>query len=210
MNTIGKLLSSILASAALCLGSYATAHAQASKSDKGSSSAGAKTERQQPKATDQQEHRALSKAHQTAINQAQAVVDYADKNKSDIDKAVLNRYTESIGRALDDAQQRRQALEANVPKDSSAAGQFQTVRDHEQSAAEHYRSLVQEAAKTAPEADTLKGQAKDIVSELKDAEAAHKKTFSGSSSAKESGSTSTRNPSSNPGSSSSSQSRSSY
>jgi hypothetical protein len=181
---------------ALLLAVGSTAHAQASKSQPIDSS-GAKSSHEQPKSGEQSEHKALSKAHQTAINQAQALRQYADQHERKLDKSALNRYTEAIGRALDDAQQHRQSLEASVPPDSSAADQFQTVRDKQQSAAEHYRSLVQDAAKTNPDAGDLADEADDIVGDLKNAEAAHKRTFSASTATKDTSGTPGNSPGSN-------------
>jgi len=157
----------------------ATAHAQQSNKQP-SDSSGAKSSHEEPKSGEQAEHRSLTHAHQTAINQSLALKQYADQHKDKLDKSAINRHTEAIGRALDEAQQHRQSLEASVAPDSNAADQYQAVRDHEQSAAEHYRSLVQEAAKTNPDAGDMKDDADEIATELKDAEAAHKKTFSGS------------------------------
>jgi len=167
----------LAASSIVLLASGATAHAQADKKQP-TEAAGAKTSREEPKSGEQSEHRALTRAHQTAINAALSIKQYADQHKDKLDKNAMNRYTEQIGRSLDDAQQHRQSLEAGVVPDSSAADQYQSVRDHQQSAAEHYRSLVQEAAKTNPDPGDLKDDANDIANDLRDAEAAHRKTFS--------------------------------
>jgi hypothetical protein len=163
---------------ALLFAAGATAHAQQDYKQQAGQSSGAKSTPEQPKSGEQAEHKALTKAHQTGINQATALKQYVDKNKDSLSKTSMNQYTEAIGRALDDAQQHRQSLEASVPADSSAADQYQVVRDKQQNAAEHYRSLVQEAAKTNPDPGDLKDECDGIISELKDAEAAHKKTFS--------------------------------
>jgi hypothetical protein len=173
----------LAASSAMLLAAGATAHAQADKKAP-TDSAGAKTSREEPKSGEQSEHRALTRAHQTAINAALSIKQYVDQHKDKLDKNAMNRYTEQIGRALDDAQQHRQSLEASVAPDSNAADQYQSVRDHQQSAAEHYRSLVQEAAKTNPDAGDLKDDANDIAEDLRDAEAAHRKTFSGAGATK--------------------------
>jgi hypothetical protein len=182
--------------AACCALLFATgghAHAQASNKSEAGQSSGAKSTPEQPKSGEQSEHRALSKAQQTAINQAASLKSYVDKQKDKtLDKMTMNRYTEAIGRALDDAQMHRQNLEASVPSDSSAADQYQVVRDKQQSAAEHYRSLVQEAAKTNPDPGDLKDECDGIINDLKDAEAAHKKTFPGGTT-----STTTKQPATN-------------
>ena len=178
MKTISMFYPATLAACAvLLLGGTASVEAQANQAPR--ESTGAKTTQpRQPKGGMQADNQALTRAHEVAINQAQTLGDYIDQNQKQLNRATINRYTEVIGRALDDAQQRRQALEASVPPDSKAADQFKKVREHEQNAAEHYRALVQQAAKTNPDADDLKDATKGIASELKDAEAAHRKTFS--------------------------------
>jgi hypothetical protein len=132
---------------------------------------------QSPAKQQQSEHHALSRAQRTAMNQAQAASTYLAQNKADLDKSVLDRYTESIGRALDEAQQERQLLERSAPAESRAADDYSSVRDHQQAAAEHYRSFVQELAKNKPDSGDLEDDAKGLASEMKEAEAAHQKTF---------------------------------
>jgi hypothetical protein len=141
-------------------------------------SASAKVEPEPPKLGEQAEHNALTRAHQSGMNQAQAAIRYIESNSTALDKRVLNRFTESLGRALDESQEHRQVLEKTVAEGSRAADAYQTMRDHEQSAAEHYRSFVLEVSKTKSDPDQLKDEAKSLADELKDAEAAHKKIFS--------------------------------
>jgi hypothetical protein len=141
-------------------------------------SASAKGEPEPPKWGEQGEHSALTRAHQSGMGQAQAAIQYVESNPKALDKRVLNRYTESIGRALDESQEHRQVLEKSVPEGGKAADQYQSMRDHEQSAAEHYRAFVLEVSKTKPNADELKDEANNLSSELKDAEEIHKKIFS--------------------------------
>jgi chromosome segregation ATPase len=132
-------------------------------------SASAKVEPEPPKLGEQAEHNALTRAHQSGMNQAQAAIRYIESNSTALDK---------LGRALDESQEHRQVLEKTVAEGSRAADAYQTMRDHEQSAAEHYRSFVLEVSKTKSDPDQLKDEAKSLADELKDAEAAHKKIFS--------------------------------
>jgi chromosome segregation ATPase len=166
----------LLSSAGVTLSSGGVALAEGKPSTRDSASA--KVEPGPPKWGEQGEHAALTRAHQSGMNQAQAAIRYVEGNSTHLDKRVLNRYTESIGRALDESQEHRQVLEKSAPEGGKAADLYQTMRDHEQSAAEHYRAFVLEVSKTKPDPDELKDEAEDMSDELKDAEDAHRKIFS--------------------------------
>jgi hypothetical protein len=174
MKIIRKCWPVALASYALFSpGATASAEGKPSTGD----SASAKVEPEPPKLGEQAEHNALTRAHQSGMNQAEAAIRYVESNPTALDKRVLNRFTESLGRALDDSQEHRQVLEKSVPEGGKSADAYQTMRDHEQSAAEHYRSFVLEVSKTKPDPDELKDEARSLSEELKDAEAAHKKIY---------------------------------
>jgi hypothetical protein len=171
-------LVTVAGSCALGLAAAVPVSAQPSDSKRPPEGASAKSAADQGKSgvRDVSEHEGLTRATQSAIDHAQTLEDQARDPETQLTKATLIRHTAAIGQALETARQHLSSIESEVPADDGKRNEIcEEMREKYDSAAEHYRALLEQTNRNKIDEGEVQDHASDLVDDLREALAEHRK-----------------------------------
>jgi hypothetical protein len=125
---------------------------------------------------DVSDHNGLIRATQSALDHALTLKDQASQEDIKLSKATLTRHTAAIGQALETARLHLSAIESNTPVgDQKVKESCERLREHYDSASEHYRALLEQTNQPQIDKDEIADEAEDLTGALRDAQSEHRK-----------------------------------
>lgn len=122
------------------------------------------------------DHAVLMRANQKAMREARTLRRQAAEQDAQLSKKMVTRHAKSIDEALDTARKQVALLEAGTPAtDEELQNHVEQMRDNYESAAEHQLALLEETEQPQIDPDAIEQEAEALVSDLQEAEQAHRK-----------------------------------